>query len=262
MKAQLLKEVHEQDLDKLLDSDDYAISQKLDGVRLIVSRVGLSVHGIGRSGNGIVIPCNIKSDFMKVRSDWTFDGELIGNTYHVFDVIEFPSGSLALQPWQTRHNLCKEVLRDFSDHVKIVPQHFGNDKRPFFERCKEERTEGVVFANINDRYRFGMRSPNTLKYKFVKTIDCVVTDKNINGKDNLVLSVYDNGELVDVGKCSAITGHGKHYDFKIGDVVTVTYLYGTKSRRLYQPVSPILRTDKDANECLMSQMILKTNTVL
>jgi len=262
LKPQLLREVHESDLDKLLQSDDYAMSQKIDGMRLMLERSDLNVNGIGRSGNVVQVPAVLKSEFVKVRSNWTFDGELVGNKYYVFDIIKFPGGNVNHLPWVERQKLINAVLQDFSDIVKIVPQHYGDSKLKFFNEFRTMRSEGVVFSNVNDRYRFGIRSPLSLKYKFVKTIDCVVIDKGINDKDNLVLGVYDNGELVDVGKVSSITGDGKNKTFNIGDVVTVTYLYGTDSRRLYQPVKPILRTDKGAEECLMDQMILKNSQIL
>ena len=262
MKPQLLREVEYADLDTYLDSDDYAMSQKLDGTRVMIKRTSTGVQGIGRSGGTIPLPGNVRSAFMKVKSDWTFDGELIGDTYHVFDVVEFPGGTLAHHPWRERHKLCQNVLQDFASCVKVVPQYFGDNKRKFFQDCNDARTEGVVFSNVNGRYRYGTRSPLSLKYKFVKTIDCIVIDKEVNSKDNIALGVYDNGELVDIGKCSAITGDGKKTSFNVGDVVTVTYLYGTNAKRLYQPVRPMLRTDKEPQECLMDQMILKSDTIL
>jgi len=264
MRVQLLSEISESLIDKYIHSDNFALSQKLDGRRALVSRSGLNVRCIGRSGLEADLPSGVRESFMRVKSDWTFDGEIIDDTYYVFDILEYPSGSIVDRPWLERNNLLQTVLKNFSESVKIVRQSLTTeDKQSHYEDCVTAGAEGVVFCNISSPYKAGRRSSQALKYKFVKTIDCVVMDKSINGKENLVLGLYDNdNKLTDVGKVSAITGDGKIYEFQIGDVVTVRYLYGTKSYRLYQPVFPILRLDKEAEECRMNQMILKSETIL
>jgi len=259
IKPQLLKEVSKLDLSKLLVSSEFALSQKLDGRRLIVEISDLNIKGWARSGLETSIPKNIMSDLSKVRSNWTFDGELIAEHYYVFDILHYPSGDLFDHPWMERQKLLNTVLTNFSNSITVVDQRIDtSSKKALFDQCLEFRAEGVVFCNIESKYLRGIRSSRSLKFKFTKTIDCIVIDTNINSKDNLVLGLYDeNGEIIDVGKVSAITGDGKHYNFKIGDVVSVEYLYATKSNRLYQPVKPRLRKDKEKRECLVSQMIYK-----
>lgn len=264
MKAQLLSEISENLVDKYIKSNDYALSQKLDGRRALVSRRNLDVYCFGRSGLEAKLPVNVKDAFMKVKSNWTFDGEIIDDIYYVFDILEYPAGTIVDRPWIERNNLLQTVLQNFSESVKIVKQSFTTeDKLSHYEDCLAIGAEGIVLCNVLSPYRAGRRSSQALKYKFTKTIDCIVIDKSINGKDNLVLGLYDdNHNLIDVGKVSAITGDGKHYEFQIGDVVTVKYLYATKSYRLYQPVLPTLRLDKEADECQISQMILKSEKIL
>jgi len=264
MKVQLLSEISDYLLDKYLQSESFALSQKLDGRRAMVIRTGTDTKCFGRSGLEAELPKVIKTDFNKVKSDWIFDGEIIGDTYYVFDVLSYPGGSIIDRPWIERNTLLKTVLQNFSDHVKIVEQHLSvRDKLAHYEDCVLAGAEGVVFCNVESTYKSGRRSSQCLKYKFVKTIDCVVIGKSVNDKDNLVLGLYDdNGRIIDVGKISAITGSGKNYEFKIGDVVTVKYLYATKSHRLYQPVFPTLKEDKEARECLLSQMIMKSEVIL
>jgi bifunctional non-homologous end joining protein LigD len=264
LKPQLLSEVNKSGLDNLLASDEFALSQKLDGRRLVLERSGLKVTGWARSGLETDVPKSLYEDFMKVRSNWIFDGELIKNTYHVFDIIEYPGGSLTSVEWIERQNLLNKVLTGFSDYVQIVRQATSSeDKTSLYEDCMSAGAEGVVLCNIHSKYLFATRSSRCLKYKFIKSIDCVIIDRNIDSKDNLVLGLYDdNGEIVDVGKVSALTGDGKHHDFKVGEVVTVNYLYATESRRLYQPVKPKIRKDKEDIECLMSQLIFKTETIV
>jgi bifunctional non-homologous end joining protein LigD len=185
VKPQLLSEIKTPVSKPLLD-DNFSISQKIDGRRLIL-KTGLNIHGWARSGNPTNIPGNVMEAFSKVSPDWIFDGEMVKNTYHVFDLIQYSGTSISFKPWLERQNILNAVLKDFSPCVKIVPQFFGPEKLSHYEDCMEIGAEGVVFSHVESRYHFGLRSKRSLKYKFVKTIDCVVIGKSINDKDNLVL---------------------------------------------------------------------------
>jgi len=261
LKPQLLSETSSS-VSELILNNKYSMSQKIDGRRLIL-KTGLNINGWSRSGGTTDIPVEVMDSFKKVSPDWIFDGEIVKNKYNVFDILEYSGVPISSKSWLERQNILNHVLQDFSEYVRIVPQFFGDEKNQHFENCMEIRAEGVVFCDIESRYYFGIRSKKSIKYKFVKTIDCVVIDKSINGKDNLLLGLYDSKEnIVEVGKVSALTGDGKTIDFNVNDVITVKYLYGTNSNRLYQPVSPTLRKDKEPYECLMNQMIMKSETIL
>jgi len=264
VRPQLLTELNDAALHNVLQSENFAMSQKLDGRRLIVETTGLSVNGWARSGLECEIPKDIHSDFMRVRSDWTFDGELIKNKYYVFDILKYPGGDLTSNTWLDRQKLLNTVLTKFSDHISIVEQRINpSEKTALYNHCYESRAEGVVFCHIESKYLKGIRSTRCLKYKFTKTIDCIIMDTNVNSRDNLALGLYDNnGKLIDVGKVSALTGDGKYHKFQVGEVVSVEYLYATEADRLYQPVKPKLRKDKKPEECLMNQMIKKGKKIV
>lgn len=264
IRPQLLSELNISGLSNLIKSEHFAMSQKLDGRRLMVEISDLKISGWARSGLEADIPECIMSDFSRVRSNWTFDGELVDKTYHVFDLIKYPGGDLRKNRWEDRQEILNAVLTGFSDHIKIVKQSVDpTRKQQFFDACFESKVEGVVFCETSSTYLMGMRSSRCLKYKFKKTIDCVIVDKSLDSKDNLVLGVYDdNQNLINIGKVSALTGDGRHHEFQIGEVVTVEYLYATKANRLYQPVKPKLRKDKGAKECSITQMIHKGTEIL
>jgi ATP-dependent DNA ligase len=264
IKPQLLSELNSAGLDSILDSPNFSMSQKLDGRRLIVETTGLRVNGWARSGLEAEIPKSIRAELEKVRSDWIFDGELIDKKYYVFDILKYPGGALCNNEWKERQAVLNAVLNNFSDQILVVPQMMDpSDKRRFFNSCYQQKAEGVVFCDVSSKYLKGMRSSRCLKYKFKKTIDCFIIDKNIGSKDNLVLALYDkDANIVDVGKVSALTGDGKYHDFQVGEVVAVEYLYATEANRLYQPVKPKLRKDKRREECLMNQMIHKGKMIV
>lgn len=261
MKPQLLSETN--DISIFIENDDYSLSQKIDGKRLIAGKIDDKIVSFSRSGLESSLPVEIKKAFNSIKSEWLFDGELVKTQYHVFDIIKYPGGFLNTLHWIERQKLLSTVLRDFSQYVNIVPQmHERDSKLSHYENCKKILAEGVVACHKESPYQAGIRSKRCFKFKFVKTIDCVVIDCMSNGKDNITLGLYDNNELIDVGKTSSLTGDGKKNRINIGDVVTVKYLYGTKNKRLYQPVFPKIRKDKKPRECLMNQMILKTEKVL
>jgi hypothetical protein len=102
-------------------------------------------------------------------------------------------------------------------------------------------------------YQEGTRSRDVLKWKRVKDLDAVVIDRNRGGKSNFILGLYnEDGEMVEIGAVSALTGDGPRIE--VGSVVSVSYLYCSDDGQLVQPVMPRLRTSKDAWECVTSQL--------
>ena len=243
-------------IDHYLESDQIAVSQKFDGKRVMICRDTDSILAIGRSGSETDIPDSLSKTFMRVRPHWVFDGELVGDTYYAFDVISLPERqNICGWIWKDRQELLDTVLSEFDDNVKVVRQVYGYKKADFYQEALDAKAEGIVFANTHGIYLPGKRNNSIAKFKFVKDVDCVVTDVSVNGKDNLELSLYDNNnQLVPVGKVSALTGDGAKTDITVGDVVSVNFLYVTDSMKLYQPTKPKLRLDKQAAECKLWQL--------
>jgi bifunctional non-homologous end joining protein LigD len=240
-----------------LASDDMAVSQKLDGRRLLLVRTSDGVIGVSRAGTETQIPNHIITAFSRVRDGWIFDGEYVDDTYHVFDLLRMPDNPLHTHAWKYRQEALQTVLDNFDPQVKVVNQVYGFLKQDFVDALEKGNAEGYVMSHINGIYRYGVRSNAIGKYKFVKDVDCVILHMGEGGSDNLVLGVYDDsdGKLVEIGKVSALTGDGKKHTFSIGEVVSVSYLYVTKDLRLYQPVKPKLRLDKTAEQCKLDQVL-------
>lgn len=254
VQVQLPREITRQEVSRYLNNDAFAISQKMDGHRIIVKTAPLMCYT--RQGLEREVPPTVRRALAGISTEWTFDGEILDKTYHCFDILSTSKGDVRSWSWHQRQAVLAATLGG-RDDIMVVPQHL-DDKPAFFEKCMAEQVEGVVFANVNAPYRGGRALNALLKFKFVKDIDCVVVGRGDNGKDNLTLAVYRMGDLVEVGRVSALTGDGPNVE--IGDVVTVTVLYTTASGRLYQPVKPKIRTDKSATECTYEQIInLQTN---
>ena len=68
-------------LSSVMSSPDWGISQKLDGIRLLLNKSGENVSGHNRVFETRSIPIHIEEQFVKFPGDWLFDGELVGDTY-------------------------------------------------------------------------------------------------------------------------------------------------------------------------------------
>jgi len=255
IETQLLTEATDGEVSAYLNNDYFAMSQKLDGHRMIVQTGPLRCYT--RNGHDRDVPASVEAALGDIQSEWIFDGELLDKTYHCFDILSTGKGDVRKWEWSNRQALLEAALN--TRDIPIVTQYFGTeDKTLFFEKCKEMQVEGVVFARRSGQYKTSGRSSNVVKYKFFKDVDCEVIGKGSDGRDNLMLGVYRGDELVEVGKVSALTGDGPRV--QVGDVVTVRVLYATPSGKLYLPVTPRIRIDKPANTCSYEQIEqLQTN---
>lgn len=241
-----------EDPEVLLKSNLWALSQKLDGERMVIRSNRDALQAWGRSGTPRPLPATLTDAMMEVPAGWAFDGEYLDDTFYVFDILEAAGKSLLPLPFSQRFNTLTKALAR-RDHSMVLVGHAFNEssKREQFEYLRDNNKEGVVFKDTGAGYKSG-KNRRWLKFKFKNHIDCFVTDKNINGKQNLEVSVYRNGDPVSIGKVSALDGDGDK--LKIGDVCSVECLYTTAEGKLYQPHTPIFRTDKTAKECTWDQI--------
>lgn len=243
----------EEDPQTLITNKNYAMSQKLDGRRVLIECGERKAIGFSRQGEPCDLPDSVENQLSKTPNKFVFDGELLNNTYWVFDIVEIPSGSIRERSWIERQELVETLVNDnMFPNIKRVVQHYTTEsKQAFFERCRDSGAEGVVFQRLSGVYRSG-RSSDAWKHKFVSEVDCVITDTHEGGRENLVLALYDGDALVSVGKVSSLTGDGP--TLSVGDVCTVRCLYATGSDRLFHPTKPKRRTDKSPHECTINQL--------
>lgn len=252
MQAQLPKDCSDPNI--YLDSPEWGISQKIDGQRMILSIDSGKVTGYNRNGVQRDVPATISNYLKDMPVSFTLDGELLDDQYNMFDII---SGTICSWQLERRYQLvCDLAERMDSNIIRKVSIHTLN-KREIFDDLLYSNAEGVVFKKLSAPYKSG-RNSNFIKYKFLNEVDCYVTELGCESKSNIVLSMWNGNEFIEVGKCSALTADGP--SVKVGDVVTVTCLYATDSDRLYHTVMPRIRTDKLPQDCVIDQLELcRTN---
>ncbi len=219
------------------DLDSSVVMQrKMDGVRAKIVSIDGEAKWYDRNG-AITIPPKALAEAAKSLTSEValfLDGEIIGDIFYIFDVVV--NG-------QRKPEFLDQFPPEGNPLFKRVPKATAS-AHEFLKQMREANAEGVVFREYP--------SGKSHKFKFVKQADCIVIDKNVDGKANLELAVWDDKQLVSVGMVSALTGDGP--SATIGNVVTVNYLYSTNGNRLYQPTKPMVRTDKAPEQCTIDQL--------
>lgn len=249
VRPMLAEEISVNDIDLYIQSSLYWFEQKLDGHRILLAIKDGKATAYGRNGQSSQHQPKFDGvDFHGVPKQTVLDGELVDGVLHVFDLPSF-SGEI-----QHRRRELELLFRNWNpdpERFKLVKvAKTTEEKRNLFDQCRDQNAEGIMIKTVIGRYTAG-RSAAWLKAKFTLDIDVVVIAVNTKSKTNYTLGLYDDdGELVEVGRCSAI---GKEA-CRRGDVIVVKFLYVGANGRLYQPRMMHKRDDKYEDECLYSQL--------
>lgn len=264
---QLAKSTEVTSLEHFIKDDSWVMEQKLDGHRILLISPGMDMPPTAITRNGSVYTRKLPKavqDFRFPEGDWAIDGELVGNTFWVFDLPDTPLQRL--QPdtpvsLAGRRAMLEALLGNIEHPFKLVPQAKTPDEKiKLAGKALEECFEGLLLKKVLSPYRSGGRTEEWLKLKFVATADCVVTGVRTDGKDSVDLGMYTadpnlhpDGRLVEVGRASLI-GKEKNGAVSPGDVLEVRYLYCGAGGRLFQPTILHKRTDKIPVECTTDQL--------
>ncbi|MEI6494391.1 MAG: DNA ligase [Verrucomicrobiota bacterium] len=252
IRPQLLNAV--EDPEPLLADERFYLQPKHDGKRLLLHKQGFEITGINRRGIECGFPEPIREAAAALPHNFLLDGEAVGDTFHVFDLLEVRFTDLRPVPYKARLVELLNLLSSTEQSaIQWVATHSGQEaKRRVFNQLREENAEGVVFKRIGAPYSPGR--PNSggdqLKYKFVETASVIVNA--INAKRSVAIAVWENGTLVSAGN---VTVPADQLIPQVGDVVEVRYLYAMPgSGALYQPVYLGARDDIAAAECTREQL--------
>jgi bifunctional non-homologous end joining protein LigD len=247
----LLKDLDERlDLPRVLGDDGWAAQEKLDGHRISLKKEGPLVRGINRTGYYRSIPDSVIATAQRLpyRDVTVLDGELIGEVYYAFDLLMVDGSDLTRMPYEERWAALADLVEG-TGLVAVTIKRTPVEKRNLLETLRRERAEGIVFKRLHAPYRPG-RTDDYLRYKFVKELDAVVS--SINDRKSVGLQLRSGKDWVDVGNVTLTKGLPK-----VGDVITVRYLYCLVGGKLYQPRIMKIRGDKKPNECTLDQIIYK-----
>jgi ATP-dependent DNA ligase len=251
---------------RFCNDERYSMTQKIDGIRILMDCtkevIALNRRGIPTSKE--VDEAVLKGMAHFAGSETIFDGEYVreDKTYYIFDL-----ASHAGLSYDGRRALLESTFKSWASRpacIKLIPRYVSaKEKIEAAVDFLTRRSEGVMFNDRRATYRAGKRCDAVLKLKFIKDIDCVVLRYSVEGKSSIALGVYDeHGRMIEVGDCTTLAGD--RTQIKIGDVVTVQYLYAVfpQAPRLYQPTLPRIRRDKTPRECVLNQIQFTNKEVI
>jgi bifunctional non-homologous end joining protein LigD len=256
---QLLNAIDEIDAEALLADEQWWMQEKLDGRRVLLRKRGDEVRGINRRGLLIALPHPIVAATEAIAAgSCLLDGEVVGDVYHAFDLLERDGTDVRERPYALRYDgaldLVDAVPREELRFVETAST--PRAKRALLLRFRQEKKEGVVFKQRGATYTPGRPASGgpQLKLKFYATVSCLVAAVN-DGKRSVRLELLDGVGSVSVGSVAIPLSHPVP---RPGDVVEVRYLYAYPGGSLYQPTYLCRRDDLDAAACLASQLKLKS----
>ena len=238
---------------ELVQSDSWVMEQKLDGHRILLTEEGRG-HSVALSRDGSAYTKELPRAMREFRfppGEWQLDGELVGKTYWVFDIVQ-ASGPLYNMDLPYRHAMLDLFFDATKPPFRRVPQAITTEEKArLVEMVIAQGLEGIVAKKADSVYPAG-RSRAWLKFKQVSTADVIVTSVHDDGKESAAFAALDleNNRIVDLGRCSLI---GKPA-VSPGNVIEVRYLYVGANGHLYQPTLLRKRDDKPMHQCTTDQL--------
>lgn len=255
LRPQLLNEASDASLEAFLQDDRWCMQEKFDGRRKMIECTGSLIRGSNKKGFLTPIIPSMEAELRKVSGAYIIDGEDMGDTIMLFDMISYPNMTYA-----DRYEMLKDLFdKPGFKHLKVVETAWKEAaKRQMFNRLKAAKAEGVVFKRSDAGYTAGRPASggNQFKFKFYESASCIVSGHHPT-KRSISLDVYDDNDLIDIGN---VTVYPNMDIPAIGDIVEVKYLYYYPGGSLYQPVLLGVRDDVDMRECLIDKLKTKRET--
>jgi DNA ligase D-like protein (predicted ligase)/DNA ligase D-like protein (predicted 3'-phosphoesterase) len=203
--------------------------------------------------------------------------------YIVFDILEKDGKSLLDMPLMERKKILQNSVEE-GEYVTI--SDFVEEKgEEYFNAAIENNLEGVIAKRKDSKYHPGSRSPDWLKIKKLKAVDCIIfgytkgTGARAKTFGALILGLCDNEKTVFVGKVGTgfteetldmMMAKFKELEVEeapfqpgIPDVITwlkpklvaeINYDVVTADRKLRMPRFHSLREDKKTWQCTLDQL--------
>ncbi len=254
---QLLNMVDDEELARLIMNTTHCAQEKFDGRRTLVQKNSI-VEGANKKGLLIALPLPIQRALEAFEETFVIDGEAIGDTLNVFDLLELNGDDLRGLSYRERYTaLMNLIARSPVSGGAIVLAETAwtpKEKSRFLEELKKKKAEGIVFKDINAAFKAGR--PNSggsqLKHKFYSTASVLVI--KVNAQRSVAMALFDGEKQVNIGN---VTIPANQPIPKVGQVIETRYLYAYKGGSLFQPVCLGIRDDVEPSECVLTQLKYK-----
>lgn len=161
--------VKEEKARQLCDNPSYCAQEEENGERrMLLKDANGEVRGIDHLGKYIDLPARIRNTpALLPAQSFLVDGEMIGQTLRVWDLLEQDGEDLRDQPMQLRYEkLCSLVPNYVSLPIEVVSTAFARAaKHAMLDAIKAGQGEGIVFKLVGAPYIEGS-SKYALKHTF------------------------------------------------------------------------------------------------
>ena len=256
LRPQLLNPIGEAEAEAYLSSPRWCVQEKYDGRRTLVRRTPEGgIVAANRKGQRIALSRAVESALGELPGAFVLDGELVGETYHVFDLLENADGDWRDMPYAARLVALQRLVGGQGGqggNVLAAPTALGEaNKRALYRHLKQADKEGAVFKDLEAPWTAGRPSSggSQLKCKFWASCSCVVTGVNAQRSVEVSLSGRPVGNVTIPPNFNLPS---------VGRVVEIRYLYvAGENGSLYQPVYLGERDEIDADDCTLERQHLK-----
>jgi bifunctional non-homologous end joining protein LigD len=260
---QLLNPIKDGTLESYLTDPAWCAQEKFNGWRNLnqIDEKG-EVTGINRKGLSVALPLPIADALSSLRAAVT-DGERMGETYQLFDLLEVDGENLRTAPYRERLARMAGLLGHpvvQSGAVRIVPTAYTEqEKRALHARVLAANGEGIVFKKLDAPYSAGRPESGgdqmKLPFRSFATVKVVGHTK---GKRSAEMAVYDEqGAEMRIGKVTIPVNASIP---AIGALLEVEYLYAHRGGSLFSPVYQFERKDVGEEACTVKQLKFKPDT--
>jgi bifunctional non-homologous end joining protein LigD len=257
---QLLNPITEAHARRLLRNPEWCIQEKYDGRRMLVRKSGDQIDGINRNGLVVALPQPIATAVAARPGNFLIDGEAIGDSLIVFDLLEIDGIDYQPQPYELRLARLVRLLHGSNHSLALVRTAFDlADKSELFERLQLDGKEGAVFKALRAPYAAGRPASggDALKLKFYETASFIVS--SLNTQRSVSVGLWSGKRFVPAGN---VTIPPNKSIPRLGAIVELRYLYAfAESGCVYQPVYLAERTDVDPLACTVEQLKYKAIVV-
>ena len=252
VQCQLLNFVEEAQASQFMQDDDWWAQEKFDGKRMLLRKTD-AVTAINRRGLSVGAPDVIIQRAGSVSQPYLVDGEAVGETLFVFDLLEIDGVDVRSTPYSQRLAHLESLGFD-SPIVVATTAKTQAEKQQYFDQLKASGTEGIVFKKQSAPYTAGRPSSggNQVKFKFYATATVLVT--KINAARSVAVAVFDGDKQVAIGN---VTIPPNKEVPAVDTLVEVRYLYAYRDGSLYQPTYIGVRDDMDLGDCAIAQLKYK-----
>lgn len=263
---QLLNPIPRADIDSLLDDDDMAGQQKYDGRHQLLLKNAEGITGINKKGFVVAVSAALEAAALAHPCEqFLLDGESIGDTLIVHDILEWNGTNLREQPYHERYRRVEIAFSAFEATALIRPAGIAlgrEAKRALLAKLDAASAEGMVFKRRSATVTPGR--PNSggdqIKVKFWEDCSAVVSAIT-EGKRSVSLRMFEaDGTPVDVGRVTIAQSVAIP---PVGSIVSIKYLYAFPDGGcLYQPEYRGVRDDQDHSDCGTAQLKYKPADLL